>query len=551
MFGFWKTTTPASQDNQGDVQADDAVQNGLQNASDVSTKKEEAPKSVETKTELEATASPTNVVNDSEVVLNGDESQTRFPFPRPSTSTEVYVSEVQLVPSTTPAVDITGASILTPPSSEPTRKRRISFRSFGFFYGRKPHASVIISQDAEGSGTTETAPTKIKSKRELRKIEKTAFVLQSFILGMTPSSLPFISSSTKEAPPKGKQQPVLVTPSKLGKASNQLLAPEKANKVIAKLRTLPVPDGPELPGVEYAGEHVVSKAEGPIHAVCLDCTEEEADLYHFSRLTPESESTPPREQPSKQGVTVYADTPSIASANLASLVPVLRDIHIVTLVSSPDLGFGQSPDKPGPLAGSVPSAGAVNTGMMEITSQLLALGFATSKAVYPDHAGVYPPTDRMSVLTYWWGLEVCLPPPTLQYLANVKSIQNAALNLLTAISLFNNGVREILPFVRYISQYLDFQWAAIQNQNKGKGVVCAATWVCPAALVPRSWDFPDPPPGQAVVIPKASPPIDGPTIAFPGSKGGGLFTPNAPSLPPVVITPATLPRGAKFQLLKT
>ena len=30
---------------------------------------------------------------------------------------------------------------------------------------------------------------------------------------------------------------------------------------------------------------------------------------------------------------------------------------------------------------------------------------------------------------------------------SAKSIQNAALNFLTAVSLFNNGVREILPFV--------------------------------------------------------------------------------------------------------
>jgi len=69
-------------------------------------------------------------------------------------------------------------------------------------------------------------------------------------------------------------------------------------------------------------------------------------------------------------------------------------------------------------------------------------------------------------------MEVCLPPPTLKYLAvsdavlqclcliynclkNVKSIQNSALNLLTAVSLFNNGVREILPFVYvYMLQFI-------------------------------------------------------------------------------------------------
>jgi hypothetical protein len=50
------------------------------------------------------------------------------------------------------------------------------------------------------------------------------------------------------------------------------------------------------------------------------------------------------------------------------------------------------------------------------------------------------------------------------------------INLLTALSAMNGGVREILPFVRYISQFIDFEFNAIQGQNRGQGVVCAATW---------------------------------------------------------------------------
>jgi hypothetical protein len=81
-------------------------------------------------------------------------------------------------------------------------------------------------------------------------------------------------------------------------------------------------------------------------------------------------------------------------------------------------------------------------------------------------------------------------------------------------------------------------------------VVCAATWVCPAALVPRPWDFPEPPPGQIAVLPKATEPTTGPTLAFPGRQAGNVFRPNSTPLPPVIITPATLPRGAKFEMLK-
>jgi hypothetical protein len=50
------------------------------------------------------------------------------------------------------------------------------------------------------------------------------------------------------------------------------------------------------------------------------------------------------------------------------------------------------------------------------------------------------------------------------------------MNFLTAMSLMNEGVREILPFVRYFSQYIDFEWKSINAQDHGKGVICAATW---------------------------------------------------------------------------
>jgi len=62
------------------------------------------------------------------------------------------------------------------------------------------------------------------------------------------------------------------------------------------------------------------------------------------------------------------------------------------------------------------------------------------------------------------------------YQQKAHSVTPALINFLTAISLVNNGVREILPFIRYISQFIDFEFATIQKQDRGDGVVCAATW---------------------------------------------------------------------------
>lgn len=57
-----------------------------------------------------------------------------------------------------------------------------------------------------------------------------------------------------------------------------------------------------------------------------------------------------------------------------------------------------------------------------------------------------------------------------------KSISNTALNFLTAMSIMVNGVREILPYVRAFSQYIEVEWNSIKAQDHGKGVICAATW---------------------------------------------------------------------------
>lgn len=66
---------------------------------------------------------------------------------------------------------------------------------------------------------------------------------------------------------------------------------------------------------------------------------------------------------------------------------------------------------------------------------------------------------------------------------NAKSVAGTVVNFLSALALVNNGVREILPFVRYISQFIDFEFNAIKGQDKGQGVVCAATWYVPLFVV--------------------------------------------------------------------
>ena len=360
--------------------------------------------------------------------------------PRPSTDPDI--AEIQRIPRASLQVDAASTSNQNT-SGQPRRTRRLSFQSFSFGQSKNKHPAEHISHakqvKKEGAAEEALKERKLASTREGRKIDKAAAALATIILGpvyMVTSTAASVASSSKKPfqPPKPKPG----GPQTIQKVQNQLLTPKEANKVIAKLRTInpeesPNPPTHKHPQLQHAHPH--KDGERPIHAVCLDCTDEEAAKYHFSKLatTPEVEMRNSREGPAP------SPTPSetsFAFADITTIVPVLRSMKLVTLVTAPDLGFGQPPDTPGLLAGSVPSAQAFAEGLQEVTGQLMALGFATSKVVFPNHTGVYPPTDRMSVLTCtstpprpcfvvdtladWWGLELCIPPPSISYLGVSK-----------------------------------------------------------------------------------------------------------------------------------
>ncbi|KAI6121587.1 hypothetical protein F5141DRAFT_1211245 [Pisolithus sp. B1] len=98
--------------------------------------------------------------------------------------------------------------------------------------------------------------------------------------------------------------------------------------------------------------------------VCLDVTDDEAHERYFSKLG------------------------SVASASVAAVSDALRDVHIVHLLAAPNMGFGAPATASGVFAGAVPTAGAVLEGIQEITPQLLALGYATGKAIHAKPQGL-------------------------------------------------------------------------------------------------------------------------------------------------------------------
>jgi hypothetical protein len=199
----------------------------------------------------------------------------------------------------------------------------------------------------------------------------------------------------------------------------QLLKPKAAGKVITELRALPA-----------FADSAASRAGEPIQAVCLPYNDEEADKKHLNN-TRNVKATA-----TTTTATTTKRTPSpIGGAAIDAITEAIRNLHIVSLFTAPDLGLGEPGDGPGILAGAVPTAEMVISGATQITPELMALSYATGRAIIPGDKDIYPPTDRMSILTCtsrvghhvaamsnvrcvdWWGLELLLPPPTLAYLS--------------------------------------------------------------------------------------------------------------------------------------
>lgn len=328
----------------------------------------------------------------------------------------------------------------------PRAQQRFSWRTLVHPKGvqdRKPAPPTLHEQsEKEATARREYVEKRILRARSDKRAHESALVVRDLIVG------PFAAPSA--APPKSSKIAATAVPrqQKVQKVKAQLLQPKSAKKVIAELRHLPSSDVPVVVGKTASGEDITALPNGPIHAVCLPFTEAEAQEKRYAKLgkVPVTAASAPSAKVASKTTDrslnlavipsrAYDGITSVTSSSLDKLRELVEDLDVVSLLAVPDLGLGQPVGGPGLLAGAVPTAKAVIEGVEQITPQLMALGYATGKSMLPSHANVYPPTDRMSVitcmcvrisplailLTYpfvdWWGLEVVMPEPSVQYLA--------------------------------------------------------------------------------------------------------------------------------------
>lgn len=298
------------------------------------------------------------------------------------------------------------------------KSNRISLRSINFVYpGRRKSGLATHQREssqrlkaAEASKRETLLPqerislrgsphhppphaSKAQNRAE-RRAQKSAVTLQRVIMGPTVDApaVTGVNADTKKYHLKflGKRakqsgSASQVSKAQLEKVKRELMQPKRANEVIAHLRALPVPTPNGAATIVTTGASSTTSVAstlrpcGPIHAVCLAQTESEIDATHYRKIKPKT-STNGRLSPSKIA--------SFASASLESILPLFENMHIIDLVAAPDLGLGQPGDGDGLLAGAVPTAETVLNGVMQITPQLMALGFATGRAILPDHKGM-------------------------------------------------------------------------------------------------------------------------------------------------------------------
>ena len=234
--------------------------------------------------------------------------------------------------------------------------RRFSLRSLKFTR-RDQNTTLPAMPEQEKREESFMPSNKVSSAN--KRAKNSALALRSLIVG--PNSSPQVAS----------QNTLALTPN-LANIKSQLLQPKTANQVIASLKELPASDDPL-----HADK---TGAKGPIHAVCLAYTDAEADALHFSKLTPLPLSGDRERE--------MSSLPTMFSVPVDKIAALFNEMHIIDLINASDfVGLGQPGDGPGILSGALPTAETVIEGVERITPELMALGFATGKAVQPDHSG--------------------------------------------------------------------------------------------------------------------------------------------------------------------
>ncbi|CCF53154.1 hypothetical protein NDA14_004420 [Ustilago hordei] len=347
--------------------------------------------------------------------------------------------------------------------------------------------------------------------------------------GATPEALgpaAAAASTARERPPLGRKAKSAAEEA-LRKITLQAEASAPPQKALVTARTSSLPPFADdrcasaasspIPAQSTPVTKAATGASGarPLKMVCLDCDEREAHQRHAQHLDAATVVTSEANTNSADGNGAFGvasiatgaaaalagvggllatrsavtspDEPSAAAVkNVSSSArrPMLKSLSMANL---PTLQDGQR------LMGSTPlqllmdpvGTAAQNSGAFDVLANVSGAAIRATQ----DMDSIHPPLDRMAIFIHWWGFEITLPKASIAYLGTAHSVSGAFLSFLQTMAV-GGGVPELLPFIKYISMFMEVEYKAIQAQDQGHGVCIAGTWFMPLALVPRPWDYP-------------------------------------------------------------
>ncbi|OJT06312.1 hypothetical protein TRAPUB_8720, partial [Trametes pubescens] len=272
---------------------------------------------------------------------------TSIPAEQPSPDTSVpshpsvppspkEVSGTTAAPTQLPSNE--GVSPLQGPSSR--SQKRFSWRSLVQPRGGQDRKSSLPPPREEAAEKATARQEYIERKmvrtRSEQRAHASALVGRELIVG------PFATPTA--APPKSEKVSASGQTSlhKMRKVKSQLLEPKTAQKILTQLRALPTSDAPIVVGKTGAGKSVTSLPRGPIHAVCLPCTDTEAHEKHFSRLdklqaaAPAPQATPSNASPKAKErsldlsavASAAEEISSVTATSFEKLKEVLADLNL-------------------------------------------------------------------------------------------------------------------------------------------------------------------------------------------------------------------------------
>lgn len=294
----------------------------------------------------------------------------------------------------------------------------------------------------------------------------------------------------------------------------------------------------------------------PLKMVCLDCDETEAHRRHAQHLEASAVVTEKEASQSDSNgafnVTSIATgaaaavtsvgglltarpsavDPTVSSAatdkdrDVSTRPPMLKSMSVSNLPTLQD-GARLMGATPLQLILDPVGTAAENSGAFNMLADVSGAAIRATQ----DMDSIHPPLDRMAIFVHWWGFEITLPKASMAYLDTAHSVSGAFLSFLQTMAV-GGGVPELLPFIKYISTFMEVEYRAIRAQDQGHGVCIAGTWFMPMALVPRPWDYP----------------LDGPVSEKLASRvtspSASMPVPSIPAVSPVLTPPLATPSVA-------